>query len=712
MLEPRRHGLLSWQPIVVLATALFGSVTTWALAAPPEEPPATQTETQKPEAPPAPPKMKTTVTVTAQPGPLLTELSPDVRTLPASASVLGTTALEQAVQREAGEVLRSLPGVDFVYYGQGGIPSGPSVRGYTDRNFGQDIAGFLDGIPLNIFGFVASHGALDLTPLATGTIQHVELVRGPLDARYGDFHRGASVNFVTRDGIPRPELSVAAGSYGSFRAGGTFGNYLPDRKVSVFLSAEGQTTNGYADNQQVKYFKGLGKVYAPFGRSDLTFTAQGYWADWEAPSYLDLALLKGGNLDDKAAVNLTDGGDQDNQLLYVRYRRDPGPHQLAVTVHGGHRKWRRWRSDFLLGPTQLQTAQLDDRTLWGFRAEKTFGHNLFGRPSMFLVGTALQRDDAETRIDATRERTVVRPTDNVDELLTSFGAYVQEQWSIADRVKLLLGLRYSHVDYDLHDNIRAPGTYVSAYSDSQVSPKFGLAASPVRNVVLYANLATGMRSPTPRTEVRNSLGSVGRVEIADTKSYELGLNLRLFSRLDLHLDVWRADNSNEIRGIPPGGTQFESLGKSRRDGFAVEANWFPGSGTRIFAGVSFVDAELRTPTTPAANHLPDIPDYVHNLGFESQVGLTGSLRGRLALIGDFSFYGPRDLNTLGTLRSERYTRATAKLVYHSPRHYRAWLGGFAYPTSRFGESAFLFGTRVGVRANPRFSVEAGVSYTF
>jgi hypothetical protein len=109
-----------------------------------------------------------------------------VRTLPANSSIIDRSAFEKSSPREPAEVLRALPGVDTAYYGQGGIPSGPSVRGYTDRNFGQDLAGFIDGIPLNLFGFVASHGAMDITPVFTGSVERVELVRGPLEARYGD----------------------------------------------------------------------------------------------------------------------------------------------------------------------------------------------------------------------------------------------------------------------------------------------------------------------------------------------------------------------------------------------------------------------------------------------------------------------------------------------------------------------------------------------
>lgn len=659
-------------------------------------------------------RVTTTITVTAAPSPVKTEIGPDVRTYPANASIIDPGSLERASAREPGEVLRGLSGVDFVYYGQGGIPSGPSVRGYTDRNFGQDMAGFLDGIPLNLFGFVASHGAMDLTPLFTTSIERVELVRGPLDARYGDFHRGGSVNFVTREGVARPSVTLAGGSFGTGRAALTYGNYRPGAAgISIYSNIEGYHAGGYADNQQVEHFKTFNKLHRRAGAGDLTLTLQGYWADWEAPSYLDKALVESGAVDEKAAVNPTDGGKQNNQLGALRYRRGMDRvNSFAATAYVVRRDWTRWRSDFLLSPTQLQTQQVDERTSYGARVEQTFGGALFGRPSRLLIGAAGQRDDAATRQDATRERVSVTRTDDVDELLTSLGLYAQEQIQPVGWLKLMAGLRYSRVDYDIDDNIRAPGTFVAAYETDIWSPKVGAAVSLGGKVGLYANYATGMRSPTPRTEVRNSIASVQRVVIAKTESYEAGLTARLSTRLEVLGNVFRADNSNETRGIPPGGQQFESLGKSRREGAEAEISWFPVSRTRIYAGASWVDAVLTTPATPAAKHLPDIPDYVHKIGFEAHTVRTGRWPGTVSLAGDFTVHGPKDLNTLGTIRSSRYERITASLAYTTRDRYRVWLGGFAYPGSLVGESEFLFNTKVGVRPNPRVSLEGGITYTF
>jgi outer membrane receptor protein involved in Fe transport len=445
----------------------------------------------------------------------------------------------------------------------------------------------------------------------------------------------------------------------------------------------------------------------------MTLAFQGYWADWDAPSYLDRALVQSGDVDEKAAVNPTDGGKQNNQLGYLRYRhgarsRDP----FAATAYFVHRDWKRWRSDFLLSPTQTQVQQVDERIGYGLRVEKNVGRTLFGRPSLLLVGAAVQRDDAATRQDRTVERRSIGQTDDVDELLTSLGVYAQEQLQAADWLKLMAGLRYSRVDYDIHDNLRAPGTFVESYDTDVFSPKAGLAVSLGSRVGLYANFATGMRSPTPRTEVRNSIGSIERVQIAETQSYEIGLTARPTTRFELLAAAWRANNSNEIRGIPPGGVQFESLGRSRREGVEAELNFYPVPRTRIYAGVSFVDAVLTTAANPLANHLPDIPEYVHKVGFETHVQRTGGWPGTLSVAADFAIYGPKDLNTLGTIRAERYERITASIAYSPRDRYRLWLGGFAYPGSRIGESAFLFNQRVGVRPNPRLSLEAGLTYTF
>ncbi len=373
------------------------------------------------------PRVTEGVTVTAKAPPRKTEITPDVRSLPAAATVLDRTTIETRPYRETTELLRAAPGMDFSYYGQGGAPSGPAFRGYTDRNFGQDLAGFMDGIPMNVFGAVASHGMIDVTSLLPESIDRIELVRGPFDIRYGDFHRGGSVNFVTREGVPHPSVSVFAGSYGELRGLATYGNYDPDnRKTSVFANVEVRNSDGYADNQTVDYLRTYNKVLIPLGEnSDLSFAGLYFDSEWDAPSYLDRNLVRSGAIDDQAAVNPSDGGDLQHGLLYTRLRIG-SENPLVATLYGSRRDWTRFRSD---PPAALQNRQIDERITWGYRVEKSFGFTLAGSPGVLLFGTTLQHDDAETRISRTQNRDLVSPTDDVDELLLQLGGYGQAQWA-------------------------------------------------------------------------------------------------------------------------------------------------------------------------------------------------------------------------------------------------------------------------------------------
>lgn len=659
-----------------------------------------------------PPAVKTTITVTAKPSPVKTEITDDIRALPANASVLFDPATEVSNAREPGEIIRALPGMDFVYYGQGGIPSGPSVRGYTDRNFGQDIAGFLDGIPLNLFGFVASHGALDLTPLLPQAIERVELIRGPFTARYGDFHRGGSLNFVTRRRIPRASVDLAAGSFATGRSTFTYGTAPGDNGRAFYTILEGYRTGNYSRNSDLHRINSYSKLALPAGGNEVTVSGAFFSSRWDAPSYLDLAQIRSGAVSDKDVVNPTDGGDLDSQLLYVTCFGNGTAGHWSATLYGGHRTWNRWRHDQLISPSTQQLHQLDDRFSLGTRLEKSFGGDLLGRPSLLLTGVTLHRDDADTEQERTLRRQVVARVDDVGELLTQSAIYLQEQWSVTPKLKISGGLRYNRVDYDLDDDILAEGRYVSSYSASRLNPNLGFAWSPFGNdaVLVYAGFGSGMRSPTPRTEVRNSLGSVGRVAIARTRNYETGVAFHFANGIEMQAGVFRSDNSKEVRSIPPG-IEFESLGRSRRKGAEFDLAWFFSERTtRLYAHLSWVEARLLTPANPAAIHLPDIARYVHRAGFEKTLAAGA---GGVLLGGDWAWYGRKDLNTIGTIRSDPYQRATARVTWMPPggRH-RIWMGGFYYPASRYGESAFLFGSRVGVRANPRASFEAGVSRAF
>jgi hypothetical protein len=225
---------------------------------------------------------------------------------------------------------------------------------------------------------------------------------------------------------------------------------------------------------------------------------------------------------------------------------------------------------------------------------------------------------------------------------------------------------------------------------------------------LYANVPTGMRSRTPRNEVGNSITSIGQSRLLRRESYETGVTARMSSKLLLLGAVWRADNSIEIRGIPPR-VDIESLGRSRRYGVERGVSWYPRARPRLYGGLSFGDVRPTTPTTPTANHLPDVPEYLHKLGVEFHTVRQGNWSETLSVSSHLTFNEPRDLNT--TIRTDRYQRVTAS-VAHTTRRYRGVARWNRLLRLAHREAAFRVNQRVGVRANPHVSLEGGIAYRF
>jgi iron complex outermembrane receptor protein len=133
----------------------------------------------------------------------------------APASVTLVTAEDIALYgyRNLAEVLRHAAGF---YTGDDRNYTYLGVRGFSrPTDYNNRVLLLLDGHPLNesIFGQAL---LANETPLDMGSIQQVEIVRGPGSALYGSYAMFAVVNVVTRKGGPEPEarLTAEGGSWG------------------------------------------------------------------------------------------------------------------------------------------------------------------------------------------------------------------------------------------------------------------------------------------------------------------------------------------------------------------------------------------------------------------------------------------------------------------------------------------------------------------
>ncbi len=193
----------------------------------------------------------------------------DIRTAPASISVLSEDQLKRKAIADVSEAIRTVPGVN-VGFGSDG------TRGISMRGLGSGYTLILiDGKRVNAGATTLRHynGDLDWVPLEA--IERIEVVRGPMSTLYGSDALGGVVNIITKKNSNRWTGSV------------TSEILLPDsdatgktRRLSGYLSGpliqDTLSFSGYGNWNKKDSDNGAsaGDISVPDGSSDVNFSGR------------------------------------------------------------------------------------------------------------------------------------------------------------------------------------------------------------------------------------------------------------------------------------------------------------------------------------------------------------------------------------------------------------------------------------------------------
>lgn len=131
----------------------------------------------------------------------------------ADMSVVGREEIEQMHMDNVEEVLRTVPGVQFLDYGSNGLNA--NVSGIR-INGSKDVIIMVDGVRINDFKGAGSSGYMFAALMNNmDNIERVEVMRGSAATMYGSGAKGGVINIITR----RPEgaktvIDIAKGSFG------------------------------------------------------------------------------------------------------------------------------------------------------------------------------------------------------------------------------------------------------------------------------------------------------------------------------------------------------------------------------------------------------------------------------------------------------------------------------------------------------------------
>ena len=472
-----------------------------------------------------------------------------------------------------------------------------SVRGFGARSsFGvRGIRLYSDGIPGTMPDGQGQFSQFDL-----GSADHIEVLRGPFSALYGN-SSGGVIAIFTEDAKPGRMVDGKA-EYGTFNtqryALKTEGD---DGELNYVLDAAHFQTDGYRFHSNAERDNFNSKLrLATSDTSKLTLVANVI----ETPSVQDPLGLTRAQLAANprqagvGAVLFNTRKSLDQEQLGAIYDNKLSAHDdLSALVYTGHRATTQFQA---IPQATQQNAPLSpggvidlDRAFWGVDVHVTDAREIAGTPLQVVAG--INYDDlAEARkghLNYAGSELGVEGAVRRDEAnhVYDFDQYLQAQWDPGAQWRMIAGVRNNLVEVSSHGHIPVLDGADSSVRFTAVNPVGGITfrASPAVN--LYGSYGKGFETPTLNDLAYRSVdGSLPGLNFglkpARSDNYEVGIKAGN-GNVRANLAAFYIKTVDELAVLQNSGgrTVAQNIGETNRRGLelGIDATWAGGFSGRL-----------------------------------------------------------------------------------------------------------------------------------
>ncbi len=549
--------------------------------------------------------------------------------LAASDSVVDARQLSLRPHRRAEDLTQEVPGLFTVQHAGGGKAQQYFMRGF-DLDHGTDLAGFVDGVPINAVSHGHGQGYLDLHFLIPETIESIEATKGPYSPLVGDFATAGSMTFHVADHVDESIAKVEAGTDGHRRAVVVDSPDLgPNWRMLV--AAEAFDEDGpFIHPENYDRLSAVAKATRSFDDgSELTFEGMSYSGTWNMSGVLPARAVCGESdgtptpasyagkncISRWDSIDPSQGGDSGRFMLEATFRK-PIPHgTVEASVYGLHSSFQLFPNDGIAAPFQpdgirygSQVEQDDARFEQGLNVRVQQELRLLDRPLQSTFGVQIRNDVIDSQLHRTEDRIrldglpgIPGPIEDsaIDE--TESGPYVQEAYRPWPWLRVMGGARADRIDADVNNEAATAVVKPSGYRGAtQISPKAAVVVSPSEQLDVFANFGQGFHSNDIRTVVVGSATTL----IARATGGELGTTIKPIPGLAVSALAFLLDLTSE-QTIDGDTASTDPSGPTRRYGAEITAryqykNIVYAEGTYTYAHARFTDAAADDALVPLA----------------------------------------------------------------------------------------------------------------
>ncbi len=494
--------------------------------------------------------------------------------IPAAVSSIGQDEIQLgSEQLGLDESLARVPGLFMLNRYNFAQDLRASIRGFGARSsFGiRGIKIIVDGIPETLPDGQGSVDGIDI-----GSARQINVIRGPASSLYGNASGGAILIESERGSvIPFAEARTTFGEYDfnkyQLKTGGE------TEKLNYLINLSDTSIDGYRDHSEFENTQLNGRFeYTLSTDSSLLTTlhhtdqpvANDAGGLTEAEVAADRSQARQRNLDFDAGEDL-----QQTRigLLYKTSLNEDRDFEARIYNTDRDFSNRLPLASFPAfdGVGNGGSVFLDRRVIGGglkYIIEDDFAN----RQNRLLVGLDYDRqDDDRSRFDNLSGVVGLQRLEQ-NELVTSLGAYLQNETRLNETAELTVGLRYDEIEFDVTDKFLSDGDDSGKIKFDQISPMIGVTFKQGDYTHLYATISSAFETPTT-TEFANPDGGGFNQSLKPQESmnYEIGIKTSP-DNYQLEVAVFHIDVENEL--IPfeiDDRKYYENAGSSNRDGIEL-----------------------------------------------------------------------------------------------------------------------------------------------